>query len=100
MKHFFIAFLLLLALSPVIIVCPGDTTILKRIYTTHSMEGESISLDGLPDEDAWNLVEWSDNFIQHEPHEGKAPSQPTAFKILYDNNFLYLAYRCAEVSAD
>ena len=60
---------------------PGDTTIAKKKYFTHRLNTE-INLDGIPDEAAWNAVEWGGDFIQWQPHEGKAPSQPTSFKIL------------------
>ncbi|HKK43568.1 MAG TPA: DUF5916 domain-containing protein, partial [Bacteroidales bacterium] len=50
-------------------------------------------IDGLMDEDCWNLVEWGGGFIQSQPEENKPPSQETAFKILYDNNNLYVFIR-------
>jgi len=31
---------------------------------------------------------------------GKAPSQQTNFKILYDEKFLYIAYRCHDLAPD
>src|SRR4030095_4153450 len=49
---------------------------------------------------AWNGVEWGGDFIQWQPHEGRPPSQPTSFKILYDEKFLYIAYKCHDVSPD
>lgn len=73
---------------------PGDTTIPQKRYDTKRLSGKIITLDGIPNEDAWNLVEWGGDFTQWQPNEGKAPSQPTRFKILYDNKFLYVAYDC------
>ncbi|NJO69899.1 MAG: hypothetical protein HC830_12000 [Bacteroidetes bacterium] len=40
----------------------------------------------------WDKVEWSGKFIQIQPIENKPPSQETAFKILYDDNNLYVLY--------
>lgn len=74
----------------------GDTVIPKKRYDTKRLTGKIITLDGIPDEDAWNLVEWAGDFIQNQPNEGKSPSQPTRFKILYDNKFLYVAYDCID----
>ncbi len=77
----------------------GDTAIVRKQYTTARFTS-AINLDGVPDEDAWNAVEWGGDFIQHEPGEGKAPSQQTRFKILYDDTYLYIAYVADDVSGD
>ena len=79
---------------------PLDTTIQKKKYFTKRLTGASIVLDGIPSEEAWNTVEWGGDFIQYEPSEGKAPSHPTSFKILYDDKFLYVAYNCKDVAPD
>ena len=76
-----------------------DSSITRKKYTTSRLNG-SITLDGVPREDAWNAVEWGGDFIQYQPAEGQAPSQPSAFKILYDDRFLYVAYRCFDSSPD
>jgi hypothetical protein len=77
----------------------NDSIIAKRKYTTKPVSG-TITLDGIPTEAAWDAVPWEGNFVQHEPSEGKPPSQQSAFKILYDNRFLYIAYRCFDTSPD
>ena len=76
-----------------------DTVVVKKKYFTQRLSGE-ITLDGIPQEEAWNAVEWGGDFIQWQPNEGKDPSQETSFKILYDNNFLYIGYRCFDKSPD
>ncbi len=78
---------------------PADSVIEKKKYYTHRLAG-SITLDGIPSEEAWNEVEWGGNFTQWQPNEGKAPSQQTNFKILYDEKFLYIAYRCYDLAPD
>ena len=78
---------------------PGDTVIAKKIYFTQRLTG-SITLDGIPHEEAWNAVEWGGDFIQFQPNEGKAPSQQTNFKILYDDKYLYIGYRCHDLAPD
>jgi hypothetical protein len=75
-----------------------DSIPTKQYFTKH-LQGE-ISLDGVPDEEAWNAVEWAGDFIQLMPNERKPPTQPTSFKILYDEKFLYIAYQCYEASSD
>ncbi len=76
-----------------------DTLIPKKKYFTQRLNGE-ITLDGIPQEAAWDAVEWGGDFTQWQPHEGQAPSQQTNFKILYDNNFLYIGYRCHDLAPD
>ena len=76
-----------------------DSTITRKKYTTKPISS-NIELDGIPSEEVWNSVEWGGDFIQYQPAEGKAPSQPTAFKILYDEKFLYVAYRCFDSAPD
>ena len=66
---------------------PGDSILQKKKYFTQRLKG-NIELDGILNEDAWKTVEWGGDFIQFVPSEGKAPSQPTSFKILYDDKFL------------
>ncbi|MEP7239132.1 MAG: DUF5916 domain-containing protein, partial [Ferruginibacter sp.] len=76
----------------------GDTLIPKKRYDTKRLSGTAIVLDGLPNEDAWKAVPWAGDFIQNQPNEGKLPSQPTKFKILYDDKYLYVAYNCLDSS--
>jgi hypothetical protein len=47
-------------------------------------------IDGLMNDDCWNLVEWGGGFTQTQPYENKPPTQETSFKILYDDNNLYV----------
>ncbi len=63
----------------------------KRKYTTARISGESPKIDGLIDDVAWEQVSWENYFTQYQPFNGGKASQQTAFKILYDNNFLYIA---------
>ncbi len=65
----------------------------KRIYTTRRIHGKAPNIDGYINEKAWNSVDWSADFTQREPHDGEAPTYQTAFKILYDENNLYIAIR-------
>ena len=78
---------------------PGDSVIAKKKYFTKHLSGV-ITLDGLHTEEAWNAVEWGGEFTQFTPHGGNSPSQQTNFKILYDEKFLYIAYRCHDLAPD
>ncbi len=70
-----------------------DETIEKKSYLTARVNGDAPLLDGLINEEAWDQVEWGGDFVQFQPNEGEAPSQPTNFKILYDAKNLYIAIR-------
>lgn len=93
---------LLIFLNPLFLVAqsnPGDSTVLKKKYFTKQLNSV-VTLDGMPSEEAWNLVEWAGDFTQWQPNEGKSPSQQTNFKIIYDEKFLYIAYRCHDLAPD
>jgi hypothetical protein len=78
---------------------PGDSVIPKKKYFT-KRASSIITIDGIPNEDVWNTVEWGGDFIQWQPHDGIAPSQQTNFKILYDDKFLYVGYQCHDLAPD
>jgi hypothetical protein len=77
----------------------AQDTITKKIYNTVFAQ-QSPVIDGLMDDECWNLVDWAGDFIQVNPDEGKPPSQATSFKILYDNEFLYVLIRAFDNEAD
>ncbi len=65
----------------------------KRTYTTGRVTGAPPVIDGRLDDQAWNLVAWSEGFTQFQPTDGAPPSQVTAFKVLFDAENLYVAVR-------
>jgi hypothetical protein len=67
-------------------------TIEKKTYQTVYTQ-IAPQIDGYLNDSCWNMVEWGGNFIQSEPIENKPPSQLTSFKILYDDNNLYVFIR-------
>ena len=87
MRNFLLFLLGVIVFMPVVVV--GQT----RIYNTVKIKGEAPVIDGYINEDVWKTVEWQGDFTQQEPYEFAPPSQQTAFKILYDDNNLYVAVR-------
>ncbi len=73
----------------------------KRVYTTKSI-GEITApvIDGIIDDESWNLVDWDGDFIERDPDENTPPSQQTQFKILYDEKNLYIAVRAFDTEPD
>jgi len=65
----------------------------QKTYQTSRLIGDLPQINGMIDDICWNAVEWGDGFIQREPQDGVDPSQLTFFKILYDDNNLYVAIR-------
>lgn len=71
----------------------------KKSYQTKFTDQAPV-IDGKMDDECWNLVEWEGGFIQTQPAENKPPSQETAFKILYDDNNLYVFIRAYDTEPD
>lgn len=67
----------------------------KRIYTTRFLDNlKAPEIDGNLTDAAWDIVDWTGDFIEREPDENTPPSEQTKFKIVYDENYLYFAFRC------
>lgn len=72
----------------------------KREYRATRLEGPAPNIDGILDEDLWQQGPWEGGFTQHEPFNGRAESQPTEFKIVFDDNNLYVAIKAYDASPD
>lgn len=72
----------------------------KKQYHAQRLEGAAPSIDGILDDEAWQKIEWEGGFMQYEPYNGREPSQPTFFKILFDENNLYVAIQALDSSPD
>jgi hypothetical protein len=70
----------------------------RRTYNT-AFTQTAPEIDGFMDDSCWNQVEWTGNFIQTTPYENKPPTQQTEFKILYDDNNLYVFIRAHDNEA-
>ena len=76
----------------------SDTTVnrlagTKRVYIA-SRINKRPKIDGKLNDACWNEGIWSGGFTQQVPNQGKKPSQETEIKILYDNDNLYVAFKC------
>ena len=63
----------------------------KKIYFTKKID-KSLSpvIDGDISDDIWNDVIWQTDFIELQPDENTQPTNQTKFKLLYDDNFVYV----------
>lgn len=48
-------------------------------------------IDGNPNEEAWMGAEETTGFVQFEPSEGKPSTELTSARVLYDDDYLYIA---------
>ncbi|MEM9646914.1 MAG: DUF5916 domain-containing protein [Bacteroidota bacterium] len=96
----------ILVLASALLCCmPGtllsQDSIPKRIYTT-AFVGKlpSPKIDGILQDKAWELVEWSGNYVELSPQENTPPTEQTQLKIIYDDKNLYVGFRCFDKDPD
>jgi len=65
----------------------------QRVYETRRLEGEAPHIDGAVTEPAWDGVSWSGEFVQREPTDGDPPCHQSQFKVVYDDDAIYFAFR-------
>ena len=95
MKRFLITALLTYIFLPAVI----GQTIDKKQYKATQVSSSPV-INGILDEDVWKTGDWVDDFTQNEPYNGKEASQRTEFKILFDDNNLYVAIKAYDTSPD
>jgi hypothetical protein len=61
-----------------------------KSYHTSRLQGKPPVIDGKNEDPAWNQPEKADGFTQRDPNDGVNPSQNTEFRLLYDDNNLYI----------
>lgn len=71
-----------------------------RTFETARLQGIPPVIDGDINEAVWNMVEWEGEFIQRQPYEGEEPTQQTSFKMIYDDEAVYLAVRAYDSEPD
>lgn len=74
-------------------------TVEKKVYNT-TFTKTIPEIDGQLNDPCWEQVEWGGDFIQMQPYENKAPSQQTKFKILYDDDNLYVFIKSFDTEPD
>src|SRR5512138_210668 len=65
----------------------------KKVYTANHINPTPPVIDGVLNDKIWQKGDWESGFMQHEPYNGAQPTQPTEFKIYYDNDNIYAAFR-------
>jgi len=73
----------------------------KRVYQSVNIgELPEPRINGTLDDEIWSLGEWKGDFIQQFPYSGRAASEASYFKILYDHSNLYVALICKDSEPD
>jgi hypothetical protein len=72
---------------------------IKKQYKAFRIETPPV-INGILDEDVWSEGDWRQDFIQYEPYNGRDASQKTEFKILFDENNLYVGIKALDTSPD
>ncbi|MEZ4996130.1 MAG: DUF5916 domain-containing protein [Bacteroidales bacterium] len=71
----------------------------KRVYTASRTDKPPV-INGALDDKSWTAGSWGGDFMQFEPYEGVAPKQKTEFKVLYDDDNIYVALKMWDTAAD
>jgi hypothetical protein len=95
MKRILISFL---SLFLIITFIPAQTPEKKQYKALKIMTPPVIN--GILDDEAWKDGQWDDDFTQNRPYNGRAGTQKTEFKILFDENNLYVAIKAYDTSPD
>ncbi len=72
----------------------------KRIYQAERLISAAPQIDGKLEDVAWNQGQWQDGFVQFEPYNNSKPSHDTKFKLLFDDNHIYVAIRAYDTAPD
>lgn len=74
-------------------VCLAENNYERKVCYATRIDSLKPIINGRLDDACWQIGSWRDDFVQWDPHEGATPGQRTEFKILYDDDYLYCAYR-------
>jgi len=77
----------------------GQDTPVKKNYEAVFTDTPPL-IDGSTDDEAWQKGHWTGEFSQFEPYNGNTASQKTEFKILCDDNNIYVAIKAYDNSPD
>ena len=68
-----------------------DTQLRYKVATAERISSPP-TIDGILDDIAWNQATILEQLVQHEPFNLHAPSVETEIRVLYDDDYLYIAF--------
>lgn len=93
-----LAFLALFIILPTLSLAEGVADTLKTIFASQAM-GE-IKADGFLNEPDWAEASAQESFTQTEPEDGVTPDERTQVMILYDDEAVYVGFKCYDHEPD
>ena len=72
----------------------------RSVAAVSLTENERIELDGRLNEEAWRRASPAGDFIQVDPDNGKAATEPTEVRVLYSSESLYFGVTCLDSEPD
>jgi len=72
-------------------IVEDDTQLRLKVATAQRTSAPPV-IDGILDDSVWNKAIVLNQLVQHEPFNLHAPSVETKIRILYDDNYLYVAF--------
>jgi hypothetical protein len=95
MKRFFTSGVLII----ILFTSSFGQTVVKKQYKATRITTAPV-INGILDEALWQSGDWVDDFTQNEPYNGRKASQRTEFKILFDDDNLYVGVKAYDTSPD
>src|SRR5574339_1001604 len=71
-----------------------------KIVHAHRIAGTPPRIDGLPNDDVWEVAETVEGLIQWDPDNGDPMTERTRLQIAYDDRFIYVVIRCDDRTPD
>jgi len=71
----------------------------RKQYTTIRITNPPV-INGMLDDESWKSGLWEGNFTQNQPYSERPESQKTEFKILCDDDNLYVAIKAYDTCPD
>jgi hypothetical protein len=69
----------------------------KRVYQAENIGNLPVpKIDGLLEDEIWDLGEWQGDFTQQQPVGGVAGTEDTYIKVLYDESNLFVSIICQD----
>ncbi|MGD0753858.1 MAG: DUF5916 domain-containing protein [Bacteroidales bacterium] len=91
--------IIILTLIVSLFITSGFGQIVRKQYTATRIMVPPV-INGILDDEAWQAGTWAGGFTQNQPYDGRPESQRTEFKILFDDNNLYVAIKAYDTSPD
>ncbi|HAK56385.1 MAG TPA: hypothetical protein DCP38_13050, partial [Acidobacteria bacterium] len=100
-RRFLLAALLLALAATGLSAQPLQVAGAERSVTAERMaDAETIALDGVLDEAAWQRAVPATDFIQQDPLLGGTPTERTEVRFIFNQNSLYMGVLCFDSEPD